>query len=111
MDRTEYLEIIRQHLKTDYLLSDEKIATMIPVFIKTLRTHVDRLAELAAGDDMQQLSRASHAVKGALLNMGLADLAQTAHTLEKQCKNGDTTFDYRALIAELQNTVSRFSED
>lgn len=111
MERTAYLEIMRQHLKTAYLLSDEKIATMIPVFINTLRTHVDRLAELEAGDDMQQLGRASHAVKGALLNMGLADLAQTAHTLEKHCKSGDTSFDYRALIAELRSTVSRFSED
>ncbi len=85
MDRTAYLETIRQHLKTAYLLSDEKTATMIPVFVNTLRSHMNRLAELAAAGDMEQLSRASHAVKGALLNMGLADLAQTAHTIEKQC--------------------------
>lgn len=111
MDRTAYLETMRQHLKTAYLLSDEKIATMIPVFISTLRTHVDRLAELAAGGDLQQLSRASHAVKGALLNMGLTDLAQTAQTLEKQCKSEDCTLDYRALIAQLQATVSCFSEE
>jgi HPt (histidine-containing phosphotransfer) domain-containing protein len=109
MERTAYLEIMRQHLKTAYLLSDEKTATMIPVFISTLRTHVDRLAELAACDDLRELSRASHAVKGALLNMGLADLAQTAHTLEKQCKSEDCTIDYRALIADLQSAVSKFS--
>ena len=110
MERTAYLETMRLHLKTAYLLSDEKTATMIPVFISTLHTHVNRLAELAARDDLQELSRASHAVKGALLNMGLADLAEIAHTLEKQCKSGDCTLDYRALIAELQYTVSRFSE-
>ncbi len=111
MDRTAYLEIMRQHLKTAYLLSDEKTATMIPVFVNTLRTHVDRLAELAACGDLQQLSRTSHAVKGALLNIGLADLAETAYTLEKQCKAEDCDFDYRALITELQYTVSLFAED
>jgi HPt (histidine-containing phosphotransfer) domain-containing protein len=111
MDRTTYLETMRQHLKTAYLLSDEKTATMIPVFVNTLRSHMNRLAELAAAGDMEQLSRASHAVKGALLNMGLADLAQTAHTIEKQCKNGDVTFDYQAMITELQYTVSQFCEE
>ena len=111
MDRTIYLETIKQHLNTAYLLSDEKAATMIPVFVNTLRSHLNRLAELAADGDMQQLSRASHAVKGALLNMGLADLAETADTIEKQCQAGNSTLDYRALITELQYTVSRFAED
>ena len=111
MDRLAYLETMKQHLKTAYLLSDEKTATMIPVFITTLQSHVDRLAELATGEDMLQLSRASHAVKGALLNMGLADLAQTAYTIEKQCRDGDRTFDYQTLVTELRNTVTRFSED
>ena len=110
MDRTAYLETMKQHLKTAYLLSDEKTATMIPVFVSTLRTHVNRLAELAACGDMQQLSRASHAVKGALLNMGLADLAATAHTLEIHCQSGDCSFDYQALIADLQYSVSLFTE-
>ncbi len=111
MDRTAYLKTIQQHLKTAYLLSDEKTAAMIPVFITTLRSHVDRLAELAACGDLQQLSRASHAVKGALLNMGLADLAQTAHTLEQQCRAGDDTFDYLSRITELQRQISLFTEE
>jgi len=111
MDRTAYLNIIKQHLTTAYLLSDEKTATMIPVFANTLRSHADRLAELAASGDLQQLNRASHAVKGALLNMGLADLAQTAHTLEQQCRAGDDTFDYLSRITELQQQISLFTNE
>ena len=111
MDRTAYLNIIKQHLKTAYLLSDEKTAFMIPVFVQTLRSHADRLAELAASGDLQQLNRASHAVKGALLNMGLADLAQTAHALEQQCRAGDDTFDYLSRIAELQQQISLFTKE
>jgi len=111
MERSAYLETMKQHIKTAYLLSDEKTATMIPVFLTTLQTHLDRLAELAAKGDLHQLSRASHAVKGALLNIGLADLAQTASTIEKQCRDGDCSFDYRAKVTELRNTVARFSQD
>ena len=106
MDRTTYLETIRQHLKTAYLLSDEKTAAMIPVFVNTLRSHVDRLTELAARGDLQQLGRASHAVKGALLNMGLADLAQTAQTLEQQCQTGNSLFDYQARVTDLQQQIA-----
>ncbi len=111
MESTAYLETIRQHLKTAYLLNDDKIAAMLPVFITTLRTHVDNLAELAAGEDMQQLSRASHAVKGALLNIGLTELAEIAYTLEKQCRDGNPACDYQALIMQLQSTVSRFPQE
>lgn len=111
MDRTAYLETIQQHLKTAYLLSDEKTATMIPVFINTLRSHVARLVELATSGDLQQLGRASHAVKGALLNMGLAELAQTAHALEQQCRAGNSTFDYLARVTELQHQISIFTEE
>ena len=111
MDRAAYLKTIQQHLKTAYLLNDEKTAAMIPVFVNTLRSYVDRLAVLAAGDDMQQLSRASHAVKGALLNMGLTDLAKTAQTLEKQCQAGDNTCDCQALITDLQTIVALLAGD
>lgn len=111
MERTAYLHIIKQHLQTAYLLSEEKTETMIPVFVNTLRSHMNRLAELAAGGDMEQLSRASHAVKGALLNMGLADLAQVAHSIEKHSKNGESSLDYLTMITELQEMVSQLSED
>ncbi|MDR2550286.1 MAG: Hpt domain-containing protein [Desulfobulbus sp.] len=111
MDRAAYLHLIKQHLKTYYLLNDEKIETMIPVFAATLRSHMARLAELAADGNMEQLGKASHAVKGALLNMGLADLAETARLIELRCKNGDRTADYRSLISQLHSTVFRLSED
>lgn len=111
MDRRAYLETIKHHLKTAYLLSEEKTETMIPVFVATLRAHMNRLAELADAGDLEQLARTSHAVKGALLNMGLNDLAQTAFAIEQHCKNGDRTSDHRALITDLAFAVAQFSED
>ena len=111
MDRRAYLETIKHHLKTAYLLSEEKTETMIPVFVATLHAHMNRLAELADAGDVDQLARACHAAKGALLNMGLNDLADTASVIEQHCKNGNTTSDYRFLITDLAFTVAQFSED
>lgn len=110
MDRTAYLETIRHHFKTAYLLSDKQTETMLPRFLVTLRSHTSRLTELAVEGDLEQLERASHAVKGALLNMGLADLAETAQTIEKMCRNRHNGAHHQALIADLHATVLRLGE-
>ena len=70
-----------------------------------------RLAALAAAGDLDGLGRAGHAVKGALLNIGLADLAAAAHTIELQCKQGVGDFDYSNAITDLQYTISLLCEE
>lgn len=109
MERQVYLERIKKHLKDAYLLSDAKAAAMLPVFIATLESHVDDLTTLTQNGDMLQLSRAGHAIKGALLNMGLTDLAATAHALEKNCATGADSPPHQELIAQLQDAVSLLS--
>lgn len=109
MERQAYQERIREHLKEAYLLSDEKAAAMLPVFITTLESHVDHLTTLAQNGNMLQLSRAGHAIKGALLNMGLSDLAAIAHALEKNCATGACSPPCQELISQLQDAVSLLS--
>ena len=111
MDTQQYLKTVKEHLKTAYLLNEEKIEAMLPVFLATLHAHMKTLADLAANDEIAQLGQASHAVKGALLNIGLLDLAETAYTIEKHCKNGSCSEQCREMIVDLQYTVSRFSDE
>ncbi|MGD9949210.1 MAG: Hpt domain-containing protein [Desulfobulbus sp.] len=111
MEATAYLKTVKEHLKAAYLLNEEKIETMIPIFLATLHTHMNRLSDLAANGDTEQLGQASHAVKGALLNIGLFDLAETAYSIEKQCKRGTMPENHQEMITELQYTVSRFSDE
>ncbi|MDD2465072.1 MAG: Hpt domain-containing protein [Desulfobulbus sp.] len=111
MDARAYLQTVKEHLKSAYLLNEEKIESMIPIFLATLHTHMNRLADLAISGDTTQLGQASHAVKGALLNIGLLDLAETAYAIEKQCKSGSCPENCQEMITELQYTVSRFSDE
>lgn len=111
MDKAAYLRTIKHHLQTAYLLSEEKAASMIPVFVNTLKNHVNHLADLANDGDAEQLSRASHTVKGALLNIGLANLAEIAFAIEQQCKSDTDPQSYQALIRDLQYTVFLIGED
>jgi hypothetical protein len=41
MNRDAYLQAIRHHLQTAYLLTEEKTEEMIPVFVATLGDHVE----------------------------------------------------------------------
>lgn len=111
MDRDAYLQVISRHLQNAYLLNEEKTAEMIPVFIATLRGQVERLEHLAATADRKELGRAGHGIKGALLNMGLDDLAELAHRLEQQCgapeHHGPID---RTLIADLERAISLLAE-
>ncbi len=104
MNRDACLQAIRDHLQTAYLLTEKKTEEMIPVFVATLGDHVERLAALAAAGDLDELGRAGHAVKGALLNMGLPDLAELARRIELQCRQRTGPVD-RTLITDLERAV------
>lgn len=111
MDRAAYLHQIKEHLKTAYLLTEERTDAMMPVFVNTLRGHMNRLAIMADDGDMEQLGRTCHAVKGALLNMGLIDLAQTAQQIEQQCQAPSPSPACREMIIDLQFTISQLCND
>ena len=111
MDRDAYLQVIRQHLQHAYLLNEEKTAEMIPVFITSLRGQVERLQGLVGAGDREELGRAGHTIKGALLNMGLSDLAELAHRLERQCRDPEHEGPVdRTLITDLERAASLLAD-
>lgn len=109
MDHQPYVAVIRNHLQTAYLLDDEKTEQMIPTLLTVLNEHMTMLEEVHAEGDLEKLGRAGHAVKGALLNIGLSDLADQAFRIEQHGKSGDSGFDYRRLIIELKAAVNTIS--
>jgi len=107
MQRIEYHQIIRNHLSTSYLLSEEKIDSVLPGFLATLQQYMSNLEETAARETDEAVSRAGHAVKGALLNLGLNDLADKAFTIEKNCKAGTADWNSSPFIAELKQEIAK----
>ena len=105
--RVEYHQQIREHLRTAYLLSDEKIETVLPRFLETIRTLLSELENLAVTDNNNAISRAGHAMKGALLNLGLQDLAERALAIEKHQQVCDTYRDCVQLVDELKQEIEK----
>ncbi|OQX08828.1 MAG: hypothetical protein BWK76_23065 [Desulfobulbaceae bacterium A2] len=99
------MERIKLHLHSAFNLSDAKVAVMLPTFIMTLQSHMDKIEELLASSDFLELGKAGHTMKGALLNLGLKELADIAYTIERQGKAQDIATDFRALVTSLRQGI------
>jgi len=109
MKREEYLFTIKTHLSTSYNLTDDKLDTMIPRLLEMLSSHLIKLEELSRQDDLKALGHAGHALKGALLNLGLLDLAQKAFLIERKCKASDSQVNYIDIISKLKDEIELFT--
>jgi len=101
MEKNEYREIIRAHLKEAYSLTDEKVDEVLPRFLTMLAEHLAKLKEIASRRDLTTLCRTGHSLKGALLNLGLEELAAEAYKIENLCKNEQETIDRLRMVQEL----------
>jgi len=105
MDQETYMQVIHEHMKRSYLLSEDKIKTILPGFLTTLEHHLTNLEEQLAEGDPTTLGIAGHTIKGALLNLGLFELADTAYTIEQHGKKCDANADYPALVTHLKQSI------
>lgn len=109
MESDDYLQTIHAHLRSAYLLSEEKIASVMPTFLTTLTSHLQRLEQAAQSDDLKILGKAGHTIKGALLNLGLMDLADVAFQIEWGCNQGDREVDYRKIVREIGTEIRKIT--
>ncbi|GBE12213.1 Hpt domain protein [bacterium BMS3Bbin14] len=108
MRPSEYRQIIRDHLKSAYLLSDEKIDALLPGFLETLRSHLEDLEHVLNGGDVKAMNRrAGHTIKGALLNLGLKDLAAIALAIEKSCLDRKGRVEHAILVGKLKAEIEK----
>jgi len=108
MHRSDYLEIIREHLRSAYLLSDEKIDSIMPRFLETLSSWMSKLEKLADTDtDQEEINRAGHALKGALLNLGLKDLADKAFLIEQHGRSSIRNVECKTIVTELKEEITK----
>ncbi len=84
---------------------------MLPDFKKTLRDHLTHLKEVHKQDNLANLAKAAHTIKGAFLNLGLRDCADLAMTIEDNANQGDRLTDYPALINSISSIVEEIVEE
>jgi HPt (histidine-containing phosphotransfer) domain-containing protein len=101
-------ERIKDYLKLQFHLTGEQVETMIPDFIETLAEHLAHLESVLQHGDLDQLAKAAHTIKGALLNLGLHDCAEIAYAVEQKSKARDQQADYNGLVQALREELRNY---
>ncbi|NLZ16501.1 MAG: Hpt domain-containing protein [Desulfobulbaceae bacterium] len=104
-EKQHYLETMQRHLEEYYLLDKQQVVDAIPGFLATLFKHMHSLGSLQQEGDLVALAKASHAVRGALLNLGLFDLAEFTRQVEEQCCSPTGQSACHNLLAELNERL------
>ena len=83
-----------------YKLSGDKVTEMLPTFLSVLRNHMRDMESVLEQKDVRAIGKAGHTLKGALMNLGLDELAEIAQSIEIAGKEGRREFDVQGLVAK-----------
>ena len=96
---------VRAHLAAKYKLTEDKIDFLLNGLKGSLQAEMSKAQTAASQNDLPSLAHAAHSMKGALLNLGLAEWAELARSIELGAKASDT-IDFNNLVNELINGVA-----
>jgi len=108
MNQNPYREEIKQYLINQFGLPPEQIDSMLPELIGTLVDHIKKLETVVEIGEPEQLGKAGHTIKGALLNLGLTDCAEIAHSIETAGKGGVSDVDYQELVLAIRQKLTPY---
>ncbi len=104
--KNEQLEHIKTHLGNQFHLSTKQIDDMLPSFIVALRNHMENLETAQRKGTITEIKHTSHTIKGALLNLGLAEAAQLALEIEQLSKTGAGTEKFPEIIGQMKTLLT-----
>ena len=106
MSSPGYIENIVSHLITEFELSQEQVDEMLPLFVETIHSHMELLEETVKENDHVAMKKMGHTMKGALLNLGVMELADLAHQIESYCVHGNNFSECRIIVEKLKEKIN-----
>ena len=93
---------MKLYLREQFHLSEEQVEEMFPGFAAAIATHMQNLDQAIVENDTVAIGKAAHTLKGALLNLGMADCAKIAVLIEERAKAADSSSDFRKPSEDLR---------
>ena len=95
---------VRLHLMESFELEEAEVLEVLDAYADSLQKNIRQLQQTMNDQDRVQASRQAHALKGALLTLGLTEAAETAFTLEKELP-GEITDKHRQMVVQLKRAL------
>lgn len=96
---------VGNHVREQYQLPVEKVAVMLPTFLEVLKNHLNDLEQAVDGGVAEDIGRVGHTLKGALLNLGLVDIAEIAESIEKGGRSGRKGCNFVEAVGQLREKL------
>ena len=96
---------VLQHLMKEYELDQASAQEILDMYRNSLQEGMDALESALTANDLAAVERQAHAVKGALLNIGLDKQAEIAKTMEFSARK-DEACDYAEMRTKLYGQIS-----
>ena len=96
------IDNLRSHFHHAYGLSEEQVEVMVNRSAQSLAATLGQLNNtLAEDDNLPELTRLAHNLKGVLLNLGESEWAEFARRLEKSAAKGGVE-NHREIVANIR---------
>lgn len=92
------------HLQNNFNVSADESKNILKTIALTLRKNISDLRRACEEDDLPEMARHLHSIKGALLNLGQIELAQTTESLEIAARAREK-HDYFFSIQKIENML------
>ncbi len=96
------LKEVRRFLLDKVRLEKSKITPLLDLFCQNHKITLADLKKSQKNNDLKLLCRTAHTIKGAILNLGMEDMAEIALEIERESKKG-SQIDYAVLIQKLED--------
>lgn len=101
---------VKRFIQREYGLNDDDTLDIITTYKVSLKEMLDKLQSVIVQHDSTQIEQFAHAVKGALLNLGLDEQADDAKTMEFAARNDDPC-NYSDLFVVLYQKIKPFIDE
>ncbi|WP_306549346.1 ATP-binding protein [Desulfobulbus sp.] len=96
------------HLQTATQLNPDQVTKILLAAQSSIASNLAVAAEAIRNQDLPALARASHTLKGSLLQCGLAEWADQAQVIYNGAKNQEESLPFAELLATLRQGLSDF---
>lgn len=106
MSSPEYIDNITNHLIDEFELSQDQIDEMLPLFVETIHSHMKKLEKTVQENDYDAMKKMGHTMKGALLNLGVTELADLAFQIESFSVGENDITECKGIVESLKMKIN-----
>ncbi|RTZ65518.1 MAG: hypothetical protein DSZ29_04265 [Aquificaceae bacterium] len=86
------------HLKRELSMDDEQVINVLGTLSVPLKASLQSVEKAYKEQDLKATATTAHSLKGALLNLGLDELAELAKTIEQTSATGERVTHVKRLV-------------